>query len=67
MRRVAIEQALEEIEELLPKLGGDEHAQIVRIEARLRASLAGRCSEAQGCLGCPGQCHLDRVEMLRDR
>ncbi len=65
MRRVAIEQALEEIEALLPRLEGDEHARILRIEARLRASLTGRCSEPQGCVGCPGECHLERLPMVR--
>ena len=65
MRLAAIEQALEDIGELLPRLSGDERAQIERVEARLRAALAGRCSEPEGCVGCPGQCHLDRVPMVR--
>ncbi|MBL8836971.1 MAG: hypothetical protein JNL66_12040, partial [Alphaproteobacteria bacterium] len=65
MRLAAIEQALEELGELLPKLDGDERSQIVRVEARLRAALAGRCSEPQGCVGCPGACHLDRVPQAR--
>lgn len=63
MRNAAIRQALDELEELLPTLGGDERARIARVEARLRAALVGRCSEPQGCVGCPGRCELDRVPL----
>jgi hypothetical protein len=56
MRRETVVHALAELERVLPTLAGAERPRFVRIEARLRAVLADRCSTADGCVGCLGQC-----------
>lgn len=61
MRRETVVQALAELERVLPTLAGVERARLARVEARLRAVLAGRCNTADGCIGCPGQCHIERA------
>jgi hypothetical protein len=50
---------LSELDRVLPTLAGDERQRFVRIEARLRAVLADRCSTPDGCRGCLGECALE--------
>jgi len=63
MRRETVMQALAELERVMPTLGGAERTRVARVEARLRAVLAGRCNTADGCIGCPGQCDMGRTFM----
>jgi hypothetical protein len=68
MRRETVVQALAELDRVLPTLAGDERQRFVRIEARLRAVLADRCSTPDGCRGCLGQCasELAPIPTARD-
>ena len=61
MRRETVVHALAELERVLPTLTGEERQRFVRIEARLRAVLADRCSTPDGCVGCLGQCALEHA------
>jgi hypothetical protein len=64
MRRETVVHALAELDRVLPTLAGDERRRFVRIEARLRAVLADRCSTPDGCLGCLGECALEFAPIL---
>jgi hypothetical protein len=67
MRRETVAHALSELDRVLPTLAGDERRRFVRIEARLRAVLADRCSTPDGCRGCLGQCALELAPALMVR
>jgi hypothetical protein len=64
MRRDTVVQALAELDRVLPTLTGDERRRFVRIEARLRAVLADRCSTPSGCIGCLGACASEHPPAL---
>lgn len=64
MRRETVVHALAELERVLPTLAGEERLRFVRIEARLRAALADRCSTADGCVGCRGECATEHARLL---